>query len=452
MTTGIYRRLPPAARSVAASARGLQLQLRRYDRGLERRVQGVIERDYWSPEEWADYREERLELILAAAEHCSYYQPLLDSRSTRGLCGMEITPKAAVRDDTEAFLTSAVDHRRLVSESTSGTSGTPLTLKFTKTAVNEWFALVEARMRRWHGLSVTDRWAMFGGQVVVPVHMTDPPFWVHNWPMHQLYMSTHHISRRNTPEMARALRRFAPRYLLGYPSSMALLARFALEESVPLPKVDVVLSNAEQLTPAQREVITLAFGAPVRNTYGMAEAAGGGSECEHGTMHAWPEAGIIEVKTPDGGVSSEPGAEGPLLLTGLLNDAMPLIRYEVGDRGSVPTPSDCRCGRTLPILGEIQGRSTDFLVAPDGRHVFWINPVFKGLPVEEAQVVQHTATDVEVRIVAKHEWTPDSVAALTERLGERLGTQVAIRIVEVDHIERDPSGKFRSVVSHVEGD
>lgn len=452
LAANLYQRVPTPVRSLAASARGLQLRVTRYDRQLEALVDAALEREYWNPAEWEHATSGALDLMFDAARSSPYYGKVLAGPGSSEFRGIPITPKAAVRDRPEAFWSSAVDGQRLVFESTSGTSGSPLSLRFTREAVRQWFALIETRMRRWHGLGVSDRWAMFGGQLIVPVSRTEPPFWVHNWPMHQLYVSTHHLSRRNAPSIADALCRFRPRYLLGYPSSMALFARYALEDGLKLPEVDVVLSNAEMLTPAQREVIGAAFRAPVRNTYGMAEAVAGGSECDHGTMHLWPEVGIVEVADEAGRVVSTPGARGPLVLTGLLNRAMPLLRYEIGDRGHLPSPSDCGCGRTLPVLGEIQGRSTDFLITPDDRHVFWINPVFRELPVAEAQVVQHTIHDVEVRLVPERAWSSSDTEELVARFAARLGPDVTVRVTQVDGIERDPSGKFRAIVSLVKGD
>lgn len=452
LTSDLYQRLPTPGRSLAASARGLQLRLTRYDRQLEDRVEAAVDREHWSPTQWGRARSMEIEAILDSARSAPYYAPILAGMSHAELGQLPVTPKSAVRDSPSAFWSASAAGGRLVEESTSGTSGSPLSLRFTREAVRQWFALVETRMRRWHGLSVSDRWAMFGGQLVVPVRRSDPPFWVHNRPMHQLYVSTHHLSRVNAPAIAHELTRFRPKYLLGYPSSMALLSRYALEDGLRLPEVAVVLSNAETLTDAQRDVIGAAFRAPVRNTYGMAEAVAGGSECDHGTMHLWPEVGIVEVAGTNGDVIDTPGATGPLVLTGLLNRAMPLLRYEVGDRGCVPTASSCRCGRTLPVLGPIEGRSTDFVVTPDGRHVFWINPVFRDLPIAEAQLVQHAVGEVEVRVVPTSAWAADVADVLIDRLAARLGLEMVIRVSVVDAIERDPSGKFRAIVSHVEGD
>lgn len=393
---------------------------------------------------------EALEETLAAAQNTSYYSQILGEQSRNSLDRIPVTPKSDVRDHPEAFWTPCAGARHVVKESTSGTTGTPLSLRFSREAVRQWFALHEARVRRWNGLKLSDRWAMFGGQVVVPVEAVDPPFWVLNRPMRQLYVSTHHLSRRNAPAIASALCRFQPRYLLGYPSSMALLARFALEDGLKLPEVSVVLSNAETLTPSHRELLSAAFRSPVRDTYGMAEAVAGASECSEGRMHLWPEVGIIEVTQDGSDLPGHIGEPGPLVATGLLNPAMPLMRYALGDRASLLPQTACGCGRTLPALGQLEGRSSDFLVAPDGRHVFWINPVFRDLPVAEAQVIQHDRNNVEVRVLPTGQWRLEHATRLRTRLVERLGTEMNVTVIQVDQIPRDRSGKFRPIVSHLE--
>jgi phenylacetate-CoA ligase len=128
---------------------------------------------------------------------------------------------------------------------------------------------------------------------------------------------------------------------------------------------------------------------------------------------------------------------------------MPLIRYAVGDRGQTATPeSPCACGRALPVFSAIEGRSNDLLVAPDGRRVFWVNPVFYGLAIREAQVVQETLGAVCVRVVPAEGFDALQRRAIEERLRARMG-EVRVRIEECGAIPRGPNGKFQAVVCRV---
>src|SRR5690606_27757040 len=156
-------------------------------------------------------------------------------------------------------------------------------------ALRQWYALYEARLRRWYGVSVRERWAIFGGQLVVPFQQSAPPYWVYNAALNQLYFSTHHLSPESAAAYAEAFRRYRPTHLVVYPSSAHVLATAVQEQGLKLPdSVRVVFSNAEKLQDAQRERIGAAFASPVVNTYGMEEAVVGAGECDRGTMHVWP--------------------------------------------------------------------------------------------------------------------------------------------------------------------
>ena len=142
---------------------------------------------------------------------------------------------------------------------------------------------------------------------------------------------------------------------------------------------------------------------------------------------------------------------GRLVATGLLNEDMPLIRYEVGDRVRVAASSECECGRTLPVVDQIEGRTSDLIETADGRKVFWLNPVFYGLPVRQAQIVQTTQTDLLIRVVPDSEFGPTTVRTIEGRLKERVGSGMSVCIESVGEIACEPSGKRRAVVSLLTG-
>ena len=112
------------------------------------------------------------------------------------------------------------------------------------------------------------------------------------------------------------------------------------------------------------------------------------------------------------------------MATGLLNPDMPLVRYDVGDRGArAPSGAACACGRLLPRLLAIEGRSDDVVVTPEGRRVGRLDPVFKAdLAIREAQIVQETRDRVRVLIVPAAGYGEDD--ARTVRQGLRGGSGI----------------------------
>src|SRR5262249_47693863 len=202
-----------------------------------------------------------------------------DHASPERLENWPVLSKEAVRAEPRAFVDDGCDLRSLRHEHTSGTTGTPLSLFQSRETVRTWYGISEARIRHWNGLSRRDRWAIFGGQLVVPVERVRPPFWVWNAGLRQLYLSSYHLAPANVAAYVDALRRHRVRYVFGYASSLDSVARLAAEQGIALPAMRVAIANAEPIYGYQREEIARAFGCPVRETYGMAEMVTAASEC-----------------------------------------------------------------------------------------------------------------------------------------------------------------------------
>lgn len=451
----LYHRLPPVARSVAASTYGFYLRSQRYSAQTGRLVQEAREREQWTPEQWRVWREARLALILhRAATRVPFYRDQWRLRRTRGdrsswqvLANWPVLEKEPLRTDPLRFVADDCAVRNMVREHTSGSSGSPLDLWFSRETIRAWYALFEARTRHWYNVSRFDRWAIFGGQLVVPVTTRRPPFWVWNAGLQQLYVSSYHLAPELIAPCLDALRRHRVTYVLGYTSSLHAVAQQAIALGIQVP-LKVAITNGEPLLEHQRDVIARAFGCAVRETYGMAELVAAAGECEARRLHLWPEVGWLEV-VDDAGPAA-PGQPGDLVCTSLLNADMPLIRYRVGDRGAAEAgPAPCGCGCLLPTLAYVEGRSDDVLYTSDGRRIGRLDPVFKGsMPLREAQIIQDAIDRVRVRYVPAAGFTVEHGRLLIERLQARMGP-VEVILEEVDHVARTRNGKFRGVVCNL---
>jgi phenylacetate-CoA ligase len=448
----LYHRLPYPLRVLAATARGHTLRRTRYGPETDRLVAEALERESWSAERWDAWQRERLgHLLHRAATQVPYYRELWASRRRRGdrrpwdeLANWPLLEKSAVRESPAAFLAEGCDPRRMITEQTSGSTGTPLELWWNRDMVRSWYALFEARLRVWNGVSRHTRWAILGGQVVAPVKSRRPPFWVWNQGLNQLYMSAFHLAPDLLPDYLDALRRYRIRYLLGYTSALYELARGVLAEKRDDLTMTVVLANAEPVFDYQRRAIEAAFRCPVRETYGMSEAVAAASECPAGRLHLWPEVGWVEVLGDEAGADD---GSGELVTTGLLNLDMPLIRYRVGDRGRLAARGEtCPCGRMLPRFASVEGRVSDILYMADGRAIGRLDPALKShLPILEAQIIQETLDRILVKFVPAADYTPEGGAMIIAQLQARLGP-VDIVLEPVDTIPRTSSGKFQSII------
>ncbi len=450
----VYTALPVPLRSLAASMHGYYLRATRYPPRYEQLVADALERDSWDSDRWHSWQEERLSQVLhRAATRVPFYREQWQRRRRSGdraawdvLAHWPVLEKASLRAAPETFVADDCDLRRMTAIQTSGSTGTPLRLWWSRETTIAWYALYEARVRRWHGVREGQRWGNIGGRLVVPRGRTTPPFWVWNAGMHQLYMSSFHLAPELITFYLDAIVAYRLTFVLGYTSSLYALAQGALAAGRDDIRLKLAIANAEPVYGYQRDAIEAAFGCKLRETYGMSEIPTGASECSSGRLHLWPDAGVVEVL--DGDIPVATGAVGDLICTGLTNRDMPLIRYRVGDRASL-TDQTCSCGRTLPLLGQIDGRTDDVLYAADGRPVARLNHVYKShVAIYEAQLVQRASGTLLVRYVPAPEFAPASLDSIAAELRARMG-DIEIDFERLDAIPRGSNGKFRAVISEV---
>lgn len=452
----LYHQMPPFMRNWVASMRGYQLRSWRYGPETEQLVAEALERDHWSSEQWKTYQENRLQYVLhRAATQVPYYRQQWSDRRRKGdqsswenLENWTILEKESLRQNPQAFVADDIAIAQMFHTHTSGTTGKPISIYWSKTGLRFWYALFEARWRRWYGLSMSSRWAILGGQLIAHVSQKDPPFWTWNRAMNQLYMSSYHIEPRNVPLYLKAIRDHSVEYIYCYTSSGYALAEEALRSNLDVPQIKAALTNAEPVYSYQRDAIVAAFQCPLYETYGLSEAVLGASECECGSMHLWPDAGITEVI--DGSQSANVGEIGDIVATGFANTDMLFVRYRIGDQAALKhADTECACGRSLPQMLQIQGRSDDVLYTVDGRRVGRLDPVFKAnLPIHEAQIIQDQLDHLLVRVVPAPGYSNQVEHDISERLQERLGP-IKIDFERLQQIPRTANGKFRAVISNL---
>jgi len=452
----IYEKLPYPLKTISASIWGYYLNWWRYGLKTDKLVEIILERESWSQKQWKKYVNYRLEFILNhAATKVPYYRNYWSNRRKNGdnssclyLENWPILHKEELRKNPRAFISEDSHNKLMYKDHTGGTTGTPLTIYESRSTVQTWYAMQEARLRVWHDVSRKDRWAIFGGQLVVPLKQNVPPFWVESKGLNQLYLSTFHISKKNIIHYARKLNLYRPSHIIAYPSSLSDFANEILKQNIEIWSPKVIFSNAEPLYNYQRELISRAFNCKVINSYGMGEIVYGASECSHGNMHCWPDSGVLEILDEDlHNITDD--REGSFIITGLINEDMPLIRYSIGDRGKPLTDSKCKCGRSLPLMDQVVGRDSDLIITPDGRKVFWLNSVFYGLDISQGQIIQESIDLIKINVIPSYGFGQSEIEIIKDRMHKRVGNEVKIDIKLVKNIKCGANGKFRPVISQI---
>lgn len=333
---------------------------------------------------------------------------------------------------------------------TGGSSGEPLVFYFGRSRQAS-DAAGRIRARRWWSVDVGDREAYLWG-APAELNKTDRIKTLRDGLLNQLVLNAFAMSAANMDAYLEAVQAFRPKCIYGYASSVALLAARARARGIRLrlPELRVVCATGEPLYPHQRQLIEEVFGVPVANEFGSRDIGLTAHETPHGEMLLISESIILEV-LDEAGQPVAPGELGEAVATGLCSDAQPFIRYRTGDMVRM-SPQGCSDGRGLHVLSEVVGRTTDFVVRPDGALMHALAVIYVLRDVEgiaQFKFIQHALRDVEVLIVPASQWTEASHAKVIAGLAARLGNDVRVSIRLVDAIPVEASGKYRYVVSHV---
>jgi phenylacetate-CoA ligase len=442
MLQQFYSALPITLQHVCATAQGAKYHHWRYGGIFSEYLDTLKRTEYLPTEQMRELQKAELDRLLQfATTHVPYYRKHDPS---------ELTTKDQIRESSADFLADTFPVRALIPWHTSGTTGKPLTIFYSREAMQKMWAFVEL-YRNNAGVSKDARRGQFTGRMIVPPgqRTSKAIFWRRDLVNHTLLLSTVHLSPENLPHYAAALERFRPEYLSGYPSAMYVLAEYYRQSGRSAPRLVTALTSAETLLDHQRRAIEETFATRVCDQYGQAEMQSFWYECEAGRMHAHPLAGVTEILRPDG-TPAEPGEMGEVVLTGLVNYAMPLIRYRVGDTARFASRS-CPCGRGMPVIEEIGGRLDDFVFTRERGFLGRLDPVLKGIHnIVESQIEQESLDVLHVRFVPAPHFTAEDLQLLENNLRARVGRGIHLEFECTDRIPRSPNGKFRFVISRLQ--
>jgi len=252
------------------------------------------------------------------------------------------------------------------------------------------------------------------------------------------------LDRDEMREFLEVARRGPPKLVVAYSQAGFEVARFAAEEHITVPRQLGVIATAGMLYDDMRTQIEQTFGCRVFSRYGSREIGDIAGECEHGTgLHILPWCSYVEVLDANG-APAPPGVEGDLVLTGLTNDAMPLLRYQIGDRGVRAADEPCPCGRPGPRLARLTGRTVDTFLTPTGAYVaggYFVQLVSPKPWVERFQILQRSPTEVEYLLVVRGEERAGDRDEIVRGTRDALGDECNVSFRVVDDIEASASGK-----------
>jgi phenylacetate-coenzyme A ligase PaaK-like adenylate-forming protein len=419
----------------------------------------AMERSQWlSPKALEELQTSRLRTFLQnISQNVPYYRDLfarLKFDPGAISCGEDIRAlplvgKPEIRANIERL--KAGGAKGLQRFNTGGSSGEPLIFYLDQERVSHDVA-AKRRATRWWGVDIGDREIVVWGSPI-ELGAQDRLRQARDLVFRTELISAFEMSETKLTSFVNKIVQKRPKMLFGYPSSISFIAKYAVDRNIALDNlgISVVFVTSERLYDHQREQIELAFGCPVANGYGGRDAGFIAHQCPQGSMHITSDDILVETVDADG-QSVGYGQPGELVITHFATAAFPFVRYRTGDVG-VLSDKPCACGRGLPVLEEIQGRSTDFIVAQDGTvlHGLALIYVLRDIPeVQSFKIIQETRESICVQIIAGDGFSIQSEVFINSEFKKRLGKTVEVKIEKLSNIPAEKSGKFRYVVSKVQ--
>jgi phenylacetate-CoA ligase len=415
---------------------------------------------WWDYEEIQAYQNEQLRtLVCHCYDNVPYYHKLFDSlgllpkdfQTAADLVKLPLLTKDTIRDNTEALLATNVPPQEREFHTTGGTSGTPLGVCLEK-RTDALRTAFDWRFRGWAGFRFNDRHAFLRGRSIT--HLPPGKCWMVD-PYHNcLLFSSFDMSESNMTLYLKKIHEFRPKFLLGFPASLELLAGFILDNGITVNESGDLLgliTSSETIYPHQKRKITLAFRAPVFDYYGNTEQAARFGECPaRQGYHEYAEHGIVEIVAPDA------NGVGEIVGTSFINYAMPLLRYSTGDRAR-RSDKPCSCGRNLPLLDHVEGRIQDVAILGDGTRIpivafFFSVHVPEMEQIRRLQLVQDEPGSLTAMVVKGRNYVPNACESMFNRMNANLRVPFEMKLSFVEDIPRTREGKHRFFVQKIPSD
>lgn len=365
-----------------------------------------------------------------------------DIRSIEDIKHFPVLTKDIITANFQDIVFKGRNKRTTKQSRTSGTTGEPLTL------------LRDRNSRIWMHAALLRGWSWAQYNIGDTIFNLTTHGKMSTWgTIASRLMNSHYFSamanKSQVIEYARKIKSLNPFCITGYASSLYLNANLYYQFNVMDNNIPVIFTCAEMLHGYQRDFIEKVFKGKVYDFYGSNEIGSIAYECEYNTKHISDEHVIVETLNSRG--ENLINTPGDIILTDLDNYAMPLIRYKIGDVGTLENDV-CKCGRGLSVLKSIDGRSQEYLKTMDGHYIpgIYFPPLFRKFKgVEQFQIIQPDINCIILKIVKNQYYSRNDLDKMMNMIKEKIGNDVKIKVEQCDHIPLTSAGKTRLVISHL---
>ena len=423
------------------------------------RIDEVNKNQWLSKNDLNQLQEKKLKNILNYSfKYVPYYRKkymevgidLKNLQRTENLNQIPLLTKSEINKNRQNLISTRIKKNILIPNSTSGSTGEALYFYYD---IKSWTyrRAVNIRTQEELGIKIGDRSARLWG---APIDLKTADAFrgrIHSWINNKMILSSYDLSDGNLENYFNKLCKFKPEILISYPGPLTEFAENMIKNKNKIISVRAIISSAETLFEWQRELIERAFSCPVYNRYGCREFGTIAHECKRREgLHVNSDRVYLEILDENLETVVD-GQTGEIVITDLDNYAMPLIRYRIGDVASFKNDT-CSCGRYLPLLKKVDGRTLDIVKTPDGNRLggtFW-TLLFRNRPgIKSFRVIQERLDGIIVEYVKEQEKNNLNLNFYEKTIKNKCGKNFSIIFREVSLIPKTDSGKTRIVISRL---
>jgi phenylacetate-CoA ligase len=391
----------------------------------------------------------REKLLGKLVEHCLAHSPDFRRRLEANGAKLPILTRRHLQQATDLLCEQIPsEHGKLSELRTSGSTGEPVVVRKTQHRDNAWSAMT-MRFHEWHKTDFSQ--AMMSVRVYFDRVEFSP-----NWgpPINRHHVTGPCVAVPAATD-ASTIYSLACEHRIGdlliFPTNLAALANYCRTTRQSLPDLKRIRTVSETLSDGLRATVQEVFGLPIIDMYSSNELGIIAIQCPaSGLYHCMDDVLIVEVLN-EASEPCKPGEIGRVVATDLMNYAMPIIRYDIGDYAEVGEP--CRCGLPFSTLRRVLGRERNLALLPDGRRVWPSMGLYdaRGVaPISQYQVIQHSLERLEVRLVVERALTADEENQIAGRIRQAIGHDFAVEFAYFEgRLPLGRGGKFEEFVSHM---
>ncbi len=384
--------------------------------------------------------------IRYATLHTPYYHHKKEYHTLSRLEDINQLPllkKQLLKNRTDLFYSKQSTFFNTVILKTSGTTGSPMTIKVNIKDLQLRFNLLLKAMVAF-GYDPQKPLARISGKAIA----TQEHIYRKDYINGHIFLSAFHLSQESITHYYRAILDNNIEALEGYPSVIYTMAKLFEYNHLKVDTIKHIFTTAEKLHDYQKQTIESVFNCKVCDYYGSNEQSIFIFTCKNGRLHTSNATALLEVLDTNGN-PVKPGEVGRMVITSFTSHFMPLIRYDIGDHCIISEDQRCSCGSGGTIIQEIIGRDEDIFKTDNGTYITRFSVVLKTLPspiIESQLLLRRHSTTITLYYCAPYTLHADAFKTFQSALYEKVGPHYDLEIIKVDTITKNPQGKTKAVI------